>query len=171
MSDIATSWDIGTGTGDWILSAASASFWTDEDGNSIVDGSGQPVDFFFTAGEGLEAGGDLMTALFISLFTDAVAAPDDIIPDGSGDPRGWWGGPIGSKLWLRSRMKALPVVPALVKNDIEQALAWLVDDGVVAKVDVTTEWTRPGMLGGQIVLLRADGAHAALNFSRLWENL
>lgn len=171
MTDITTLWNVGAGTGDWSISAASASLWTDQNGNSITDQSGQAIDVSFTPGQGLLAGSDLVTAVLISLFTDATAAADDTMPDGSGDPRGWWAGPIGSKLWLRTRMKATATVPALVKNDIEQALSWLIEDGVVASVDVTTEWTRPGMLGGQIVLRRTDGAKAALNFSRLWESM
>lgn len=170
MADIATTWSIPDGMGDWSLSVPSTDFWTDESGNSILDQTGSPIDAFFTAGSGIVAGADLVTAVLISLFTDATADPDDVVLDGSGDPRGWWGGAIGSKLWLRARSKQTASVLALVKNDIEQALAWLIEDGVVAAVNVTTEWTRPGMLGAQVVLKRTDGARAALKFSRLWES-
>lgn len=171
MTDIATVWNVGAGAGDWQISVPSALIWTDELGNSILDELGHPIDAIFTAGEGLIAGPDLVTAVLISLFTDATADPDDVIPDGSGDPRGWWAGPIGSKLWLRARSKQTDVVLALVKSDIEQALAWMVEDQVVARVDVATEWSRPGMLGAQVTLRRADGARAAIKFSRLWENI
>src|SRR5260363_120954 len=41
---------------------------------------------------------DLQIAVMISLFTDRQARPDDVIPDGSTDARGWWGKPnIGSR--------------------------------------------------------------------------
>lgn len=171
MSDIATVWSIADGVGDWSASPASVSIWTDASGDSIVDGAGQPIDAFFTAGEGMISGSDLVTAVLISLFTDAAADPDDVIPDGSGDARGWWGAPIGSKLWLRGRSKQTPLTLELVKNDIRQALQWMIDDDVVAKIDVATEFTMPGLLGAQIVLRRQDGASFALKFSRLWEAL
>ncbi len=108
--------------------------------------------------------------MLISLFTDAEAGVDDAILDGSADPRGWWGGPIGSKIWLRTRSKATPLVLALVKNDIEQALAWLIEDDVAAMIDVETEWTRPGLLGARVVIRRVDGTRRALAFGRVWEN-
>lgn len=171
MSDITTTWDVASGTGDWSLDITQSSFWTDENGNSILDDRGQPIDAFFVQGEGLVSGSDLVTSVLISLFTDAQAGTDDVISDGSGDPRGWWGGAIGSKLWLRERSKQTATVLALVKNDIEQALAWMITDGIVAAIEVTTEWTRPGMLGALVVLKRSDGARAAMNFSRLWESI
>lgn len=170
MADIATRWSPGVGTADWALSLPDQLIWTDGAGNAIVDQGGGLVSARFAAGEGLATGDDLLTAVLISLFTDAEAGPDDVIPDGTDDPRGWWGGPIGSKIWLRLRAKATPLVLALVKNDIEQALAWLLNDSVVATITVTTEWTRPKLLGAQVLLLRSDGTRRALAFSRVWEN-
>lgn len=142
MSDIATLWKADAGVGDWMA----------------VTGD-------------LLSGDELLTALLISLFSDAQAGRNDVIPDGSGDPRGWWAGPIGSRIWLRSRSRQSAVVLALVKSDIADALAWLVADGVAAAVDVTTEWTRPGMLGAEVVIRRRDGRRAALRFSSLWETI
>lgn len=171
MTDITTTWDIPSGTGDWSLDISQSSIWTDESGNSILDQNGKPIDSIFVPGEGLVAGGDLVTAVLISLFTDAQAGDDDVIPDLSDDPRGWWGGAIGSKLWLRERSKQIPSVLALVKNDIETALAWMITDEIVAAIEVTTEFTRPGMLGAQVILRRSDGARRAIAFSRLWESI
>lgn len=169
MADIATRWDVASGLADWGVSVPNQIIWTDENGNSVTDDHGQPVSASFRPGAGLEWGDDLLTAVLISLFTDAEAGPDDPVTDASADPRGWWGGAIGSKIWLRLRSKATPVVLALVKSDIEQALAWLVEDGVVATIDVTTEWTSPGLLGALVLLRRSDGTRRALAFSRLWE--
>ncbi|WP_174296542.1 phage GP46 family protein [Sphingomonas bacterium] len=171
MSDIATRWDVGAGTGDWALSVAQSLIWTDERGDSIIDQAGRPVAAQFTPGTGLVVGDELLTAVLISLFTDASADLEDTIPDGTDDPRGWWAGPIGSKLWLRLRSKATPTVAALVKHDSEQALAWLVEDSVAAAVEVTTEWTRPTMLGVQIIIRRTSGDVRALAFSHLWETI
>ena len=171
MADIITRWDTSRGVGDWVPTAANQVIWTDEDGNSVTDQNGLPIDSIFTAGGDLLGGDDLMTAVIISLFTDAGAAGDDVITDGSADPRGWWGGPIGSKLWLRARVKQTPLTLALVKRDIEDALAWLIEDAVASSVDVATEWTRPGMLGALVIISRADGGRRALAFSTAWSAL
>lgn len=170
MTDIATTWDAGRGLSDWRRSLPQQVVWTDEAGNSIVDQDGRPVSTQFTPGDGLALGDDLLTAVLISLFTDAEADTDDAILDGSGDPRGWWAGAIGSKIWLRARSKATPLVLALVKNDIERALAWLIEDDVAAAVSVETEWTRTGLLGARVVISRNDGTRRALAFGRVWEN-
>lgn len=171
MTDIATCWNTTAGVGDFTLSLAQQILWTDEDGNSVVDELGKPVSAVFTPGSGLLVGDELLTAVLISLFTDAQADGDDLIPDGSDDPRGWWAGGIGSKIWLRLRSRATPLVLAQVKNDIEQALAWLIEDGVVTAIEVLTEWTRPRLLGARVVLRRSDGTRRALQFSRLWETI
>ena len=171
MGDLTTRWNTSAGIGDWATSIAQSVIWTDETGRSIVDQNGQPVAAIFTPGYGLVTGEDLLTAVLISLFTDAQADPDDTIPDGTDNPRGWWGGVIGSKLWLRLRSKALPATSALVKHDIEQALAWLVSDGVAAAVEVSTEWIARTALGVRIVIRRNDGTIRALAFSNLWETI
>lgn len=172
MTDIATSWDVGLAAGDWTLSTPSWPLWVDEHGNSIRDQVGRPIANAFIPATGLVDDQDLYTAVLISMFTDAAASADDVIPDGSGDPRGWWGdAAIGSKLWLLARSKATPDIPAKVRTCIADALQWLVDDGVVAAIDITTEWTKPNMLGAQVIFRRQDGTRAALNFSRLWETV
>lgn len=122
-----------------------------------------------------QPGDDLATAAAISLLSDATAGQDDVIPDGD-DPRGWWGdtgraGPIGSRIWLRLRAKQTDALLVLVKADIADALAWMIDDGVAARIEVVTEWARPGMLGAQVTIARRDGGEAALNFAWAWKEL
>ncbi len=169
--DILTGWNASTGYGDWTITPASTSLWVDDAGSPIVDDLGQPIDAISDPSTALSHSGDLITAVLISLFTDAAASPDDIIPDGTADRRGWWGGDIGSKLWLRMRSKATPLVLAQVKNDIEQALAWMVSDGVASQITVITEFTKPGTLGAQVTISRNNAPNFALRFSRLWENI
>jgi hypothetical protein len=48
---------------------------------------------------------------------------------------------------------------------------WMVDDDVVARIDVYTEWLRPGALGARVVFRRNDGITRTLSFSQLWENI
>jgi phage gp46-like protein len=98
----------------------------------------------------------LRTAILISLFSDARAAEDADLPEAGDDRRGWWGdqfaagaGPdagsaadrnrIGSLLWLLHRAKATSANLQLARQSAEEALAWLVRDGVAARVGVTVE--------------------------------
>jgi phage gp46-like protein len=175
MADIATIWDAANSRGDWALPKPTASFAVDPAGKLILDVNGAVISLD-PLGEspsaGLVSGRDIETAVLISIFTDAVAGVDDVPPDGTGDPRGWWGDDtIGCKVWLRSRAKQTPQTLLLVKADFEAALTWLVTDGVAASVTVTTEWTRPGLLGGQIVVRRTDGADVAVAFEWAWKEL
>ncbi|MGZ3272371.1 MAG: phage GP46 family protein [Caulobacteraceae bacterium] len=146
MPDIATVWSPADGRGDWIMDGAD-----------------------------LRSGADLETAVLISLFTDRQADPDDLIPDGSADPRGWWGDldedrPIGSKIWLRLRSKQTQATLDVVRDDILQALQWLLDDLVASAIDVTTEWVRTGPAGllGATVTISRDQGDETLHFAWAW---
>jgi len=129
---------------------------------------------FALAGAGLQTGKALEAAVLVSLFTDRRAGPDDVLTDGSDDRRGWWGDsfadrPIGSRMWLLTRAKATTETLRRARDYIREALQWLLDDGVAARVDVTTEWTRRGVLGAQITISQQDGAKLALRYSWTWE--
>lgn len=141
MSDIATIWN--ATAGDW----------------SVVGGQ-------------LQAGDDLATAVVISLFTDRVAQADDQIPDGSGDPRGWHGddpaAPVGSRLWLIFRGKRTQQTLTDAQSYAQEALQWLVDDGVVAGFDVYVEWQDPSMLAMRVTLFKTDGTQKILAFAWVW---
>jgi len=171
MTDIATIWNADSSVGDWSVSAPSSVAWTDENGNSVRDEHGRPIDAEFTAGGILAAGDDLFTAALISLFSDAEAGPDDNLLLGDEDPRGWWAGPIGSKLWLRARSRLDAITKALVKNDIEQALDWMIQDNVVVAIDVDLESPELGKLYVRVGFRRTDGTRRALAFAVLWEDL
>ena len=130
------------------------------------------------AGSVLASGQDLRTAAIISLFTDAQASPDDAIPDapqrGPADPRGWWGDaysgkPIGSKLWLLARAKQTQGTLNLAQDAIQNALQWMVDDGVAVSIDVATTWLSPSMLGAAVEIFDASGGSVALNFQWAWQ--
>lgn len=144
MPDISTVWDPQSFGGDWAVN---------------------PPD--------LLTGSDLETAIMVSLFTDRTADPDDVIPDGANDPRGWWGDlgqayPVGSKIWLRMRDKLTPQTVALVKDDIVRALQWLLDDGVAAAIDVVCQAQGLAMLAAQITLHQPSGPPAVFNYSWVW---
>ncbi|MEM9369564.1 MAG: phage GP46 family protein [Pseudomonadota bacterium] len=125
----------------------------------------------------LEEDKSLATAVEISLFTDARAAPDEEIPDGSDDPRGWWGAvfdedgapPLGSKLWLLNREKQTDITLARARRYAREALTWLVSDRIAASVDVATSWTAMGRMAIDVTITRKTGSDAAFGF--VWDNL
>lgn len=169
MTDILTAWNTAAGYGDWVPDPSSVSVWVDETGASVRDESGGATGIEIDPGTGLAEGGDLVTAVLISLFTDAAASADDALPDRSGDLRGWWGSPVGSKLWLRYRSRPNDALLGLVQNDIEAALSWLIDDKVATSIDVITSYPTPAMLLAQITVNRRAGGAVKLRFSRVWE--
>ena len=114
--------------------------------------------------------------MLISLFTDRVAAASDVLPDASGDRRGWWGDlgqdvPIGSRLWLLSRSKLVPSIAATAKGYIAEALQWLIDDGVAGSIQITAAIQQPSMLTAQITITRNDGSNRVLSFNWAWNQL
>jgi phage gp46-like protein len=147
MTDISTAWDVANSRGDWQFAAP-----------DLVNGN------------------DLTSAVLISLFTDRIAAPDDVILDGTNDPRGWWGDigehvPIGSRLWLLDRSKQTQEVLNKAYDYIVEALQWLVDDGVVDGFNVVTEWTQDSFLGAQVTFFQPSGPNQVMRFRWAWNQL
>jgi phage gp46-like protein len=118
----------------------------------------------------------LMTAVIISLWTDARALDDDALPPGQSDRRGWWGDsfPVaerdrfGSRLWLLRASKQLQESLNLARTYAEEALAWLVDDGVARKVEVETWIVRFEVMGLLARIHKPDGTVVPLKFEVLW---
>lgn len=120
----------------------------------------------------------LRTAFIISLFSDAPARPDDVLPDASDDRRGWWGNAfpavaddvMGSRLWLLSREKKLPEVLIRARDYAREALAWAIEDGICAAIDVSVErFGADGFIIG-VIAHRPRGQDAA-RFDFVWENV
>ena len=92
------------------------------------------ADFAIVNGDLLMDDG-LQTAVIISLFCDRQAGPGDVIPDGSADPRGWWGDAAatagqslsltGSKLWLYARSLQTNDMLLNLQAAASEALAWM----------------------------------------------
>lgn len=147
MPDIATRWSPVDSRGDWFM-----------DGPSLAEGP------------------DIVTAVIISLFTDREALADDVIPDGTTDPRGWWGDVgtdtrIGSRLWLLDRAKQTDQTLQNARIYAEEALRWLIDDQVVARVTVAARWVRTGFLGLEVTLFKPDGETTPLRFESAWNGV
>jgi phage gp46-like protein len=172
MPDIATIWDRSEARGDWARSAPDLHVILDAEGRSVLDTGSDPLlDALaaYTPGTGLLEGGDLATAVMISLFTDTVAGADDIVPDNSGDPRGWWGDvAIGSKIWLRLRAKKVPATLELVRQDITDALQWMISDGVAARIDVDVAFQGEAGIAAAVTIVRRSGAAVTLAYEWAW---
>ena len=124
----------------------------------------------------------LTTAVILSLFTDRQANPGDSIPDGTTDPRGWWGDMpvdpaqqdgtappdhIGSRLWLLDRALQTPDTLQKAQAYAREALQWLLDDGVAGSVTATASFPQQGWIELQIVIGQA-GASSVFNYA--WQN-
>jgi phage gp46-like protein len=126
----------------------------------------------------LQSAEPLVRAVSISLFTWRRAQPDDYLP--GTERMGWWGDSfapvegdrIGSRLWLLARAKLLADTPAKAKEYAEEALQWLLDDGVAAKVDVQAERQGLETLAMRVVIYKT-GASVPLDirFTNVWEFL
>lgn len=138
------------------------------------------IDAAFGADLALDAGSlvtddGLRTAVIISLFTDARAAIDDPLPQPAADRRGWWGDMLaavasdeyGSKLWMLAREKQLPSILRRAEDYAGAALAWMVDDEVAAKIDVTASFPHSGWLGLEVTIHRPTGP-ARQRFDFAW---
>lgn len=133
-------------------------------------------------------GGDLVvddglyTPLALSICSDRLANSDDAIPDGSGDRRGTWmdtqagdapDGPpdfAGTRLWLLGRAKQTRANLALGVQYLEEALAWMIADGVASSVTVTGTYPSLGVGIWSVAIAErnADGTQTTHNYDVLW---
>lgn len=137
---------------------------------------------------GLATDHNLETAVLLSLWTDASARPDDVIPDGTDDRRGWWGNwqapediELGSRLWLLAREKSTEETRQRAEEYAAEALAWMLDDAapwgrVAARVDVEARYLEVGAVPPSTLLLRVqitrrDGTVYQEHFAWAWAEL
>lgn len=114
----------------------------------------------------------LAQAVWISLFSDARAADDERPLDPSADPPargGWWadtysGEQSGSRLWL-----AQDAVQA--KQFAEEALEWMVRDGVAARVEAFAERQALDRFALRVVVAKSDGSTETIFFPGLWSEV
>ncbi|MBN2140672.1 MAG: phage GP46 family protein [Desulfovibrionaceae bacterium] len=102
---------------------------------------------------------ELFSAVVVSLFTDRLAERSDELPAGETSRRGWWADATlpgdrryGSRLWLLRREKQTAVVLARAKQYAEEALAWMLEDGLAESVEVSAAWAAQGVLALSVVI-------------------
>jgi phage gp46-like protein len=147
MSDIAIVWNAAEARGDWD-----------------------------TTPHDLATGSPIESAVLVSLFTDRRASADYVDPDPNGVPdlRGWWGDTyepslIGSRLWQLNRSKITDQTTVLnrARDYCQEALQWLIDDGVAASVTVQTFWASINALG-ILIDIKSPGSVPPLRFKYSW---
>ena len=81
------------------------------------------------------------------------------------------GDAFGSRLWLLERAKLTAETIRLARSYAEEALAWLVEDGIAEAVAVEVHRQGRGGLGIGVTITRGTGTLAPedLRFSFLWE--
>jgi phage gp46-like protein len=136
--------------------------------------SGDTFDFALSKNDFLLEEG-LRTAVIISLFTDKRVSKEEI-QDGQ-EQKGWWadtlseiqGDQIGSKLWLLEREKQTNEVLTRAIEYATEALAWLIEDEVASKVDVTASYPSRGILAIGVVITRPNGEKLNYAFDNAWK--
>jgi phage gp46-like protein len=128
----------------------------------------------------------LATAVIVALGTDALAEPDDVLPDpDSTDRCGWWGDldaeeiwngwPIGSRLWLLKRAKIEDVGSARgatttrVDRFIREAVQPFLDRRIASRLDVKVERVGRERIEAEIVIFRGPTIAVLLRYEVLWQ--
>ncbi len=123
--------------------------------------------FEFLGGDLVED--DLQELVTLSLFTWRRALDDDLIPEGA-SRQGWFADPeFGSRLYLLGRAKATQQTLVDAKQYAEEALSWLVTDGILRSVSATAEFAPRGRGVYLTIDLRTPlGDEARARYSYLW---
>ncbi|WP_234099663.1 phage GP46 family protein [Enterobacter roggenkampii] len=117
----------------------------------------------------------LPRAVIISLFSWRRANADDNAPD----PMGWWGDTyptvtgdrIGSRLWLLGREKVTNDTLNRARDYAIEALQWMLDDGVAARIDVDSRRSGQDAAELDITIYQRDGTTWNMRFDDYWRIL
>lgn len=127
--------------------------------------AGAPISFDIAIENGDLAHDDgLRTAVILSLFLDRRAEDGDVAS--GADRRGSWmdatlddpNDKLGSRLWLLSREKELPATAQRARLYTEEALAWLVAEGVASRIETDATWIAPGVLQIHVQIFLVNGS-------------
>ena len=136
----------------------------------------------------IEDGLDLQSAVIVALGTDALAPPDEELPDPDAtDRRGWWadmdadviwgGWPVGCLLWLLSRAK---ITDSLAKggSTIARADGWtrdamkpFTDNLIASRIDTMPQQIGRDRIDIGVVIYRGPDKAINLRYAELWDEL
>ena len=133
-------------------------------------------------------GYDLQSAVIVALGTDALAPPDEELPDfDSTDRRGWWGDmdadeiwqgwPVGCLLWLLHRAK-ITGPGARAGSTLAKAEGWtrqamdpFVERLIASSVDVVAEPVGIDRIDVAVTLFRGPERAISLRYAEMWDEL
>lgn len=113
--------------------------------------------------------------VIVSLFSDRRADITFDIQsfDFTNNLRGWWGDTfrtytIGSLLWQFDRTTVKVNLLQTARAYVNQALMWMIEQDIVAKIDVTASMLSSNALGITIILTKPDTTVQTFNYSFLY---
>lgn len=133
-------------------------------------------------------GYDLQSAVIVALGTDALAPPNEELPDPDAtDRRGWWGDmdadelwggwPVGCLLWLLHRAKITGPLArqgstlARAEGWTREAMAPFTQRLIASQIDVLAEQIDTQRIDIGIVIYRRPEPEIELRYSELWDEL
>lgn len=146
------------------------------------------LDWLMTDQNLIADGYDLQSAVIVALGTDALAPPDEQLPDPDAtDRRGWWGDmdadliwqgwPVGCLLWLLSRAK-------ITDNSAQQGSTLARIDGwtrdamkpftqrrIASRIDVNPEQIDTQRIDVGVTIYRGPDTAVELRYAELWDDL
>ncbi|MBI1214559.1 MAG: hypothetical protein GC185_01915 [Alphaproteobacteria bacterium] len=136
-------------------------------------------DVALTSGGAIAQDDTLTTAIIVSLLTDRRANADDALPTAPRpgplppDRRGWCGDAlaeiegdrIGSRLWLLARAKPVEETRLLAIDYAQEAMAWMIEDGLATQIDVSAIWAARGYLLLTVETTLPDGSAYSMQVS------
>ncbi len=142
----------------------------------LLDVIGGELDVALNEGGDLQSDEGMRTAVALSLLSDRRALPDDELPGGGTDRRGWWADALadrqddqfGSRLWLLGREKDLASVRDRAETYARESLEWLLEDKVAESLEVSATTVSNDTLQIRVVVIRGDGPRLAEQFQYVW---
>lgn len=107
----------------------------------------------------------LLRSVWISLFS--WARDDNVKPF-----RGWigdnFGVKIGSRLWTINPSKITDDTLRIAKEMCDEALAWMIEDGLAKSVDVIIERDGVDRINILVTITKNDGKIKEIRFDNIW---
>ena len=117
----------------------------------------------------------LKSAILISLFTDARCEITEL-PTGESERSGFWGDAvfgdkIGSKLWLLKRAKYSNDTLIQAKQYAQDALKWLITDGLVKDIQVEVSYDQKKGMDLKITIINKNNETNLIHLGNIMGNV
>ena len=113
----------------------------------------------------------LRTAVLASVFSDARAPADAVLPELGSSRGGWWAeepaSSFGSRVWLERRSVASKATEQRMTAALVEAFTWLSDEEIARGVEVRPSRLGDGALGFEVAIARGN----ARRFELLWDQI